>query len=754
VLAGQDPHNFCTDMTATNQCGNDGTCDGAGACRNVSTSKICIPASCNTATNAFTPAVTCDGNGTCPPAAPVACGAFQCATTGCPKTCAKQADCGSGNYCNIASGATSGTCAATKANGATAVSTFECTSGVIADGVCCNATCSGCSACTKALNGQTDGQCINVPAGQVAHSACAASGTTCGLDGYCDGANKCRFPAAGTSCGTSCLGSTLTTKTCDGAGVCGSANSTCGGGLVCGATTCKTTCASDNDCVTGDYCSSGGTCATKLANGATCSTSNQCPTGNTCVEGVCCSSACGIACKSCKTAGATGTCAFVAPGTPCGAGSVCSAAGSCGACSQGSCPPPNQPCKTGTLDCSTGAQVCNATGNSPAGQSCGTAASCNSSTKQATPAQVCNGSGTCPSVTAVNCPYGCNGTVCATAKPQGATCASGAECGAGVFCTDGVCCASASCGTCKACNINGAGTCSPKPSTASDSACPVSAANCMAGCDGAGNCKPAGQGTVCGAGVCTNGTPGNGQFTAPNFRTRTCNGTTASSSACQMGTGNVGCQGNLVCLDATTCRQSCVQETDCADGYYCAAGTCVVRLPTSLSSVCSRDQQCLSRVCLGTCVECDTIDDCPRTRPACVNHACVRCDADQEYVDEMGCHVNPNDGSMDPQLFCGTRTYPQSNYTCGCGSVNECPIGSVCTGSSCLIRGGQPCVTDNCAFGHCPSGGGTCPWEQPKLPCTQTSSPRSSSSGCDPAQGGCTGLCWEPNQYGDYACCQ
>ena len=277
------------------------------------------------------------------------------------------------------------------------------------------------------------------------------------------------------------------------------------------------------------------------------------------------------------------------------------------------------------------------------------------------------------------------------------------------------------------------------------------------GCDGSGKCQPASPTTICGAGSCTNGVAGNGQWTVPTFRPRICSGTSTGSAACQLSAGNVGCAGHSACLDGTSCRTNCVQDTDCIDGYYCASdGTCQARLPTSPLSVCSADQQCQSRVCVGSCVECDTIDDCPRTRPACVDHACVRCDADPDYVAELGCHVNPNDGSMDPTLFCGTRTYPQTNYSCGCGLLNECPIGSVCTGSACKIRGGQPCVTDNCAYGQCPNGGGVCPWElvPPQSPCTQTSAARSASSGCDPAHGGCTGLCYDAPGDGFYACCQ
>jgi hypothetical protein len=334
VSAGKIAHSACTDETATKPCGSDGTCDGSGACRKVSSSHVCTPASCSTDGKTFTASTTCDGKGACTTATAQPCGAFQCATTGCLQTCTVQADCVGSNYCNTA--VTPAVCASKKVNGSTASQTYECTSGVVADGVCCDKACSGCSACTLALNGQTgasvaNGQCLAVVAGQVGHSTCTAS-PPCGLDGKCDGNGACRYTAAGTSCAAdSCLGSTLTTKACDTSHACTPSTGACPGQLICGsAAACKPNCAADTDCTAGNYCASG-TCTPKLGNGANCTTSNQCPSGNTCVEGVCCNSACGTACHSClasKTGGATGTCAAVTDTTACGSGQYCSA-GTC-----------------------------------------------------------------------------------------------------------------------------------------------------------------------------------------------------------------------------------------------------------------------------------------------------------------------------------------------------------------------------------------------------------------------------------------
>jgi hypothetical protein len=166
VVSGQDPHNTCSDETQTNQCGNDGTCDGQGACRKVSSNHVCTQASCSSDGKAFTPATTCDGTGKCSTATPQSCGAFQCTNTGCLKTCSTQTECGAGSYCNT----TAGTCATKKENGSQAMGTYECTSGIVADGVCCNTVCGQCNSCST-------GTCI------------PDNGTSCGTGKVCSGGN-------------------------------------------------------------------------------------------------------------------------------------------------------------------------------------------------------------------------------------------------------------------------------------------------------------------------------------------------------------------------------------------------------------------------------------------------------------------------------------------------------------------------------------------------------------------------------------
>ena len=96
-------------------------------------------------------------------------------------------------------------------------------------------------------------------------------------------------------------------------------------------------------------------------------------TGPACVPGTPCPSG-----DPCKTAAITCTpggplCAItgmVADGTTCGGGMVCSG-GTCTPCAAGSSCTASGPCKTATIDCSTGSPVCTDTGSVPDGTSCG-----------------------------------------------------------------------------------------------------------------------------------------------------------------------------------------------------------------------------------------------------------------------------------------------------------------------------------------------------------------------------------------------
>ena len=403
VVTGKDPHEACADETDTNQCGNDGQCDGAGACRKVSTSHSCQDALCSG--SVFTPSSTCDGAGACKTVIPEDCAPFQCAVTGCLKTCASQADCGATNYCNM----TTGRCAAKLGNGKPATQVYECTSGVVADGVCCNLACTGCNACSGGtLTNGAAGQCLPVVAGQVAHNACTASVVPCGLDGKCDGIGACRFsPLAGQSCDDSDL---------------------CTTGRTCQAGQCKG--GTTKTCTTPPACYSGtGTCSpstgnctytTKVADGAssTCNDNNPCTT-DTCKDGVCSSTP--IACSS-------------APACHSNSGSTCSG---------GTCSYPLVPVGT---SCGTAASCAN--GMLTPGQTCSSTGSCGSggSAQPCANGYLCNAAGTgCSSTCSPNgcaAGYYCSGSSCVAKKGKGADCSANSDC-ASAYCVNSFCCENA-----------------------------------------------------------------------------------------------------------------------------------------------------------------------------------------------------------------------------------------------------------------------------------------------------------------------
>jgi hypothetical protein len=92
----QDP-TACV-ATPMSSCGLDGTCDGAGACRNYPVGTVCNPASCSTAT--LRPAGTCDGKASCKVPAMTSCGGFTCdSATACKTTCASDVDCAAPSVC-------------------------------------------------------------------------------------------------------------------------------------------------------------------------------------------------------------------------------------------------------------------------------------------------------------------------------------------------------------------------------------------------------------------------------------------------------------------------------------------------------------------------------------------------------------------------------------------------------------------------------------------------------------------------------
>ena len=682
VASGQDPHDFCADETASKRCGNDGTCDGNGTCRKVGTSHVCAAGSCSSDGKVFTPTTTCDGKGECTIAAPQSCGEYQCANTGCAIVCdplSPDDKCVKGTYCNAATK----TCAAQKPNGQPASQATECTSGIVADGVCCDKLCTGCSACASGLNGQADGttgQCLPVKAGgDDPHKTCTAS-PPCGLDGKCDGAGACRSTAAGTSCAAdACTGSTLTKSVCDSSHLCTSSAAGCPNSTVCASTSaCKTGCTVDADCATGSYCASG---ACKPKGTGTCSSGTECSTGN-CVDGHCCDSKCDGNCESC----ATGTCSFTAtPRKACGGTGKCA-----GVCDKSN----RQACTfDSTIVCA--AQSC-AGGVRTDKALCDDKGSCQVQTKTNCDSNLCaaDGSDCAGSCAGMSCGTGkyCAGTTCATLKAKGDSCSDKTECSTG-NCVDGYCCDSACNGTCQSCSVTH-GTCTNTTSPHSGKSCsgtgtcastcngsspecvfPVNAAcgsaSCLnsstlqlAGtCNSQGSCSQSTQSCTCVQNACADCSPTASQCSAGVPQTCNASGHWTSGSC---GTGKV-CSGtatNCVCSSGTDCGTSGCINVNGSDSNHC--GSCTNVCPTgkacsSGSCVCSGSTP---KDCSGTCYAssaCCSSSDCGAGK-TCTNHQCY-CDG--------------SNGSCGSGTSC-TSCNGTSNPYCLSGSCVQCKVDSDC----------------------------------------------------------------------------
>jgi hypothetical protein len=287
--AGVDPRGQCE--KGTEVCGQDGECDGAGACRKQGSDVTCMPESC--AAGMYTPPRQCDGKGACGPAgAAVSCGLYPCEGGRCKMTCTGNAECAMGNYCEA------GTCIAKKGSGQSCRDVAECMSGNCVDGVCCENACKGaCQACSRAKNEKQDGKCLPVPGGNDPDDDCSAGDrTSCKLDGQCDGKGACRNWPSGTECAeASCSGSQLTPGgKCDGKGKCNKpSGGACGKSLRCSGDgrSCLGECRSNGDCVRG-VCFGDGSCKEPKKLGESCSSGEPCGAGTCAANGQCCQESC------------------------------------------------------------------------------------------------------------------------------------------------------------------------------------------------------------------------------------------------------------------------------------------------------------------------------------------------------------------------------------------------------------------------------------------------------------------------------
>lgn len=243
----------CTN--ATNVCASDGNCDGFGGCKPAASGAPCGSAACkNNAPSSY----ACSGSGTCDENVAGKCDPFLCQNGLCPTTCASDADCVSGAFCD---GAPNGTCKGQKTNGTPCTNGAECSSTQCVDGFCCDQACGEqCLACDVTGKLGTCSPVTGEPHG--VRPKCAGAGATCG--GTCDGqAVACAYPTEQTACGqTSCKDGVMTGPVCDALGACNSAAQPvdCKPYVCADAVACRTNCEKNSDCSTGFACSAAKKC--------------------------------------------------------------------------------------------------------------------------------------------------------------------------------------------------------------------------------------------------------------------------------------------------------------------------------------------------------------------------------------------------------------------------------------------------------------------------------------------------------------
>lgn len=172
-----------------------------------------------------------------------------CGTIAGCTTCTVDGECASTEWCDT------GACKPKKANGQVATDKRACTSGLLADGVCCDTACTGiCEACDLDAS---KGTCTAV-SGSGKHGSCPTGADACGA-ATCDGIarDKCdKFPGSSVSCrAAACAEGTETlSASCDGKGACPAVETKKCGAYACDGNRCRTTCRSTFDCASGKIC--------------------------------------------------------------------------------------------------------------------------------------------------------------------------------------------------------------------------------------------------------------------------------------------------------------------------------------------------------------------------------------------------------------------------------------------------------------------------------------------------------------------
>lgn len=333
-------------------------------------------------------------------------------------------------------------------------------------------------------------------------------------------------------------------------------------------------------------------------------------------------------------------------GTPCAdsGGSVCLGNGHCVACLQASsCPSQSTTCKLNVCDGT--AHTCSTT-NAAKGTACSDGGGI-----------VCDGNGACVAMHCMDGVLDADETAVDCGGSCGATCNTNDACKVAGDCASGICsgtprvcqpsCAATCSGFCKSCTVPGqTGTCASFPQGVADTV---------------NHCESA---AVCDVGAVCTATGGKAHFGDP-----------------------------------------CGQDTDCFNGT-CAAGYCKLKS----GDACAEDAACKSGRCFANvCAACGVDGDCASGRcnaGLCLLLGGFQCAASGDCASGL-CTAKKTcvQGGSEPCTTAGCLTHFCTGGNCAtCSSSADCPLGTACTGGSCLAPPGAYCnASGDCASGVCAS---------------------------------------------------
>jgi len=555
VPAGSDPKEQCLD-SGSPECGTDGECDGAGACRKYATSSGCTP-----------------------------------------RPCVSEDDCKSG-YC------VDGICCDSACAGDGDSKCVACSAGKKGSGI--DGECGPILADTDPDDDCAQGP--NYPKSCLADGMCDGAGK-CRI-----------FAKDTVGCGdTQCISGNAVGLLCNGAGTCMQATAGCEP-YVCKGTGCLQSCQDGNDCAQGRYCTAQGTCEIKGVNGTVCISGLGCQSGycadGVCCDSPCTGQceACNVdpnagACVPVQgpPIGARPACAGTDP--------VCT--GQCDGVNRASCHYAATTIACGTPTCANGvahSSHCDNQGACVAAEdkACG-AYACGAMACKTT----CTGNADCAqgygcATEGVCVPGG--------ASKNGEQCTEGQECQSGFcadgVCCNAAC--QGQCEACNV--EPNAGSCSPvigEP-VGKRTLCVTTDKDCKGACDGVNRaaCGYPGSDTPCGTPACTagvaRGSQCNGKGACVAAEDKACGAYACGDARCK-----TSCKVLADCAQGYTCTAegSCAPGSSCSEDltrtigvsgeqsctpFLCDPGTGRCRVVCSMSSECATAYVCdpSSKTCI------------------------------------------------------------------------------------------------------------------------------------------------------------